>query len=50
MSGKEEVTYLGHVIYKGVKVDQEKIKSITDWPKPTNISKLGGFLKLTRYY
>ena len=45
---KEEVSYLGHVISKeGVKVDPEKIKSITDWPKPTNISKLRGFLGLT---
>ena len=51
MFGKEEVSYLGHVISKeGVKVDPKKIKSITDWPKPTNISKLRGFLGLTRYY
>ena len=28
--GKEEVSYLGHVISIGVKVDPEKIKSITD--------------------
>ena len=51
MFGKEEVTYLGHVISnEGVKVDPEKIKSIIDWPKPTNISKLRGFLGLTGYY
>ena len=49
--GKEEVSYLGHVISKeGLKVDPEKIKSNTDWPKPTNISKLRGFLGLTGYY
>ena len=49
--GKEEVSYLGHAISKeGVKVDLEKIKSIIDWPKRTNISKLRGFLGLTRYY
>ena len=49
--GKEEVSYLGHVISKeGVNVDLEKIKSITNWPKPTNISKLRGFLGLTGYY
>ena len=49
--GKEEVSYLSHVISKeGVKVDLEKIKSITEWPKLTNISKLRGFLGLTRYY
>jgi hypothetical protein len=49
--GKEEVEYLGHVIsQEGVKVDPEKIKAITEWPKPKNISKLRGFLGLTSYY
>jgi hypothetical protein len=49
--GKEEVEYLGHVISQdGVKVDPEKIKAITEWPKPKNISKLRGFLGLTGYY
>jgi hypothetical protein len=49
--GKEEVEYLGHVISReGVKVDPEKIKAITEWPKPKNISKLRGFLGLTGYY
>jgi hypothetical protein len=31
-------------------VDPEKIKAITEWPKPKNISKLRGFLGLTSYY
>jgi hypothetical protein len=31
-------------------VDPEKIKAITEWPKPNNISKLRGFLGLTGYY
>ena len=49
--GKEEVSYLGHIILKEeVKVDPEKIKSITDWTKPANISKLRRFLMLTGYY
>ena len=44
------MSYLGHVTSKeGVKVDLEKIKSITDWPKPTNISKLRVFLGLIGY-
>ena len=49
--GKEEVDYLGHKISKeGVQVDPSKIKAIMEWPKPDNISKLRGFLCLTRYY
>jgi hypothetical protein len=49
--GKEEVEYLGHVISKeGIKVDPSKIKAIMEWPKPNNISKLRGFLRLTGYY
>jgi hypothetical protein len=31
-------------------VDPNKIKVITEWPKPKNISKLRGFLGLTGYY
>ena len=51
MFGKEEVSYLGHIISKeGLKVDPEKIKSITEWTNPTNISKLRGFLRLMGYY
>jgi hypothetical protein len=49
--GKEEVEYLGHIISKkGVKVDPKKIRAITEWPKPKNISKLRGFLGLVGYY
>ena len=33
-----KVEYLGHVVFgEGVEVDPEKIKSIAEWPKPTNI-------------
>lgn len=43
--GKSKVAYLGDIISnKGVMVDQEKIKAISDWPLPKNLKELGGFL------
>jgi len=51
MFGKEKVNYLGHMISReGVKADPEKIKAISEWPKPIHISKLRGFLGPSRYY
>ncbi|KAL5583151.1 hypothetical protein UlMin_015593 [Ulmus minor] len=49
--GQQELEYLGHIVTAhGVKVDQNKIQAMLDWPRPTNVSKLRGFLGLTDYY
>ncbi|XP_057870539.1 uncharacterized mitochondrial protein AtMg00860-like [Cryptomeria japonica] len=49
--GLREVLYLGHVIsVDGVKVHEEKIQAIRDWPCPRNITELRGFLYLCAYY
>ena len=46
-----KIEYLGHVISgEGFEVDLEKIRSIVDWPKPTNVREVRGFLGLTGYY
>ncbi|KAJ9544173.1 hypothetical protein OSB04_023880 [Centaurea solstitialis] len=48
---KERLGYLGHVISKaGVEVDESKIKSITEWQVPRNVTELRGFLGLSGYY
>ncbi|XP_059076371.1 uncharacterized mitochondrial protein AtMg00860-like [Cryptomeria japonica] len=49
--GLTEILYLGHVIgANGVKVHQEKIQAMLDWPPSRNVSELRGFLGLCAYY
>jgi len=46
-----EVIFLGHVVSKeGIKVDLQKIKAITEWPRPTNVTEVRSFLGLAGYY
>ena len=43
--------YLGHVVHgKGVQPKEDKIKAILDWPPPTTVKQLRGFLGLAGYY
>lgn len=45
------IHYLRHIISgNGVHVDPDKIKEILEWPIPTTISVLRGFLGLAGYY
>lgn len=46
-----KVEYLGHFISQGqVFTDPSKIQAVKDWPIPTNLKQLRGFLGLSSYY
>ncbi|MCG8077014.1 MAG: hypothetical protein JAY75_12315, partial [Candidatus Thiodiazotropha taylori] len=47
----KEVTFLGHrVSSDGISTDPEKVQSIRDWPKPTNVKEVRSFVGLASYY
>eukprot|EP00731_Ephydatia_muelleri_P003528 Em0001g3528a len=48
---KKCVHYLGHIVSAdGVKVDDDKIKCIVEWPTPVNLEELRRFLGIASYY
>jgi hypothetical protein len=47
----QEVTFLGHIITtEEVKVDLKKVKAVSEWKQPTNVTKVCSFLRLAGYY
>ena len=48
---QKQVEFLGHVISgDGIATDPEKTRLVEEWPEPTNIKQLRGYLGLTGYY
>ncbi|XP_075079357.1 uncharacterized protein LOC107827306 [Nicotiana tabacum] len=48
---QKQIDFLGHVIEEGrIKMDQQKIQAITDWPPPKDIHALRAFLGLCNFY
>ncbi|KAM0043609.1 putative nucleotidyltransferase, Ribonuclease H [Helianthus debilis subsp. tardiflorus] len=49
--GQRSIDYLGHIINgEGVTMDPAKVAAVVDWPIPTTLKALRGFLGLTGYY
>jgi len=49
--GTTSIDYLGHHISAaGVEMDPSKVLAVIDWPQPTSLTQLKGFLGLTGYY
>ena len=43
--------YLGHIIgVDRVRVHEEKIRAIRDWPEPKNVMEFRGFVCICTYY
>jgi len=48
---KESVKFLGYVVSAdGLAPQEEKVKAIQEWPLPTNMASLRGFLGLANFY
>jgi hypothetical protein len=47
---QKQIHYLGHVLYEGVAVDLDKIRSIIEWPTPKDVSDIRSFMVLAGYY
>jgi hypothetical protein len=48
---KSEISFLGHIVGKGgIKVDPVKVAAVQNWPVPSHVQLLRGFLGLANYF
>ena len=48
---KKQINYLGHVVgHEGVTTDPDKIKAVTELPRPTTVNEVRSFLGFVSYY
>ena len=48
---RKKVRYLGHVVtHEGTSPDPEKVRAVSEWPRPVTLRDLRGFLGLSGYY
>jgi len=48
---RESISYLGHVVSSaGLSSDPAKVQAVMDWPVPSSVKELHGFLGLAGYY
>jgi hypothetical protein len=48
---QQSVSFLGHVVSaEGISMEQDKVKAITDWPRPKSSTEVRSFLGLAGYY
>ena len=48
---KKGVKFLGSIITtERIKMDQEKVKAVTEWPEPKNLKEVQAFLGFANFY
>ena len=48
---QKQVKYLGHLVTAdGISTDEDKTRTVKDWPSPQNLRELRSFLELCTYY
>jgi len=48
---RHELKYLGHIVdRRGIRTDPEKVRAMTQWPRPSNVRQIRQFVGLASWY